>query len=335
MKLLIIGGTRFLGRALVDEGLAAGHELTLFNRGQSNPQLYPRVEQIHGNRDGGLGALSGRRWDAVIDTCGYVPRVVRASAEFLSEMVDHYTFISSLSVYAEPIPADLGESGAVGVIADESEEAITGETYGPLKALCERAATTAMDGRALHVRAGLIVGPHDQSDRFTYWPARVARGGEVLAPVGPDYRVQFIDVRDLARWILSATEARRSGPYNVTGPRTSLPIGSLLATCRDVAGSDARFTWVSEAFLLAHEVTPFTELPLWVPEEFGGFNAFNIDKALTAGLTFRPLAETVRDTLEWARGRTEHTWRNGLTPEREARLLQAWREASTHSILPD
>jgi 2'-hydroxyisoflavone reductase len=325
MDLLIIGGTRFLGRALVDEALAAGHSLTLFNRGQSNPDLYPDVEQLHGDRDGGLGVLSGRRWDAVIDTCGYFPRVVRDAAEFLAGAVEHYTFISTMSVYAEPLAVGRDEAGPVGTLADETVEEITGETYGPLKALCERAATEGMGGRALHVRAGLIVGPHDQSDRFTYWPARVARGGEVLAPVSPDYGVQFIDVRDLARWTLAATAARLTGPYNVTGPRRPLPMGQLLATCREVAGSDARFTWVDEPFLLAHAVEPYTELPLWVPAEYDGFNAFNIDKALAAGLTFRPIADTVRATLEWATGRpADYQWRNGLPAEREAGLLNEW-----------
>lgn len=332
MKLLIIGGTRFLGRALVDEGLALGHELTLFNRGRSNPDLYPDVEQVRGDRDGGLVALGGRRWDAVIDTCGYVPRLVRAAADTLAGVVEHYTFISTMSVYAEPLALNLDESGAVGVLADETVEEITGETYGPLKALCEHAATEAMAGRALHVRAGLIVGPHDQSDRFTYWPARVARGGEVLAPVTPQYSVQFIDVRDLARWTLEATAAHLTGPYNVTGPRQPLPIGELLATGRAVAGSDARFTWVDESFLLAHNVEPFTELPLWVPAEYGGFNAFNIDKALAAGLSFRPVADTVRDTLAWANQRPADTiWRNGLAAEREAELLAAWHAGATPS----
>jgi 2'-hydroxyisoflavone reductase len=327
MELLIIGGTRFLGRALVDEALAAGHTLTLFNRGQSNPDLYQEIEQIHGDRDGGLDLLSGRGWDAVIDTCGYVPRVVRASAEFLAGAVGHYSFISSMSVYAEPFPIGLDENGRVGTIPDESVEEITGETYGPLKALCEAAATEAMDGRALLVRAGLIVGPHDQSDRFTYWPSRVARGGEVLAPVSPDYTVEFIDVRDLARWILRAAGARLTGPFNVTGPREPLPLGRLLETCRDVAGNNARFTWVDEPFLIANEVAPYTELPLWVPEEFGGFNAFSIDKALAAGLTFRPVVETVRDTLAWAAQRLpDYVWRNGLSAEREAALLAGWRK---------
>lgn len=328
MQLLIIGGTRFLGRALVEEGLAEGHEITLFNRGQSNPDVFPQVEQLHGNRDGGLGVLSGRQWDAVIDTCGYVPRVVRDSAAFLAGSVDHYTFISSLSVYAEPLPERLEETGPVGVIPDETVEEITGETYGPLKALCERVVTDVMDGRALHVRSGLIVGPHDMSDRFTYWPARVARGGEVLAPGKPDYGVQFIDVRDLARWILDATESRLTGPFNVTGPRQPVALGQVLDCCREVSGSDARFTWVDETFLVAKQVAPYTELPLWVPAELGGFNSFSIEKALAHNLSFRPLIETVRDTLEWAAQRpVDYVWRNGLPADREATLLAEWRRS--------
>ena len=325
MKLLIIGGTRFLGRALVDEAVVAGHEITLFNRGQSNPGLYPDIEQIHGDRDGGLAVLGGRQWDAAIDTCGYVPRIVRASAEFLSDAIDHYTFISSLSIYAEPLAAGLDESGGVGAIENEATEEITGETYGPLKALCEQVATEATGGRALHVRAGLIVGPHDLSDRFTYWPARVARGGEVLAPGIPEYGIQFIDVRDLARWILAAVEGRLVGAYNVTGPGHPLALGTLLDVCRSVSGSDAHFTWVDESFLTAQNIAPYTEMPLWVPDEFGGFNAFDVSKALAAGLTYRPLVETVRDTLEWANQRpANYAWRNGLTTEREAALLAEW-----------
>lgn len=329
MRLLIIGGTRFLGRALVDEALAAGHDVTMFNRGQSNPRLYPDTESIHGDRDGELHLLDGRTWDAVIDTCGYTPRVVRASGEYLAGAVEHYTFISTMSVYAEPLPVSLDESGRVGTLPDESTEEITGESYGPLKALCEQAVMEAMDGRALNARPGLIVGPYDLSDRFTYWPARVARGGEVLAPSGPDYGVQFIDVRDLAHWLLGATELRLTGPYNLTGPREPLPMGELLETCRDVAGSDARFTWVDEAILTGNDVTPYMELPLWVPSEYAGFNAFNIDKALAAGLVFRPVAETARDTLAWANSRpADYSWRAGLSAEREAALLAAWRRQS-------
>ena len=329
MELLIIGGTRFLGRALVDEARAAGHTLTLFNRGRSNPALYPDVEQLHGDRDGGLAALAGRRWDAVIDTCGYVPRVVRAAADFLAPAVEHYTFISTMSVYAEPLAEGTDEAAPVGTIPDESIEEISGGSYGPLKALCERAATEAMDGRALHVRSGLIVGPHDASDRFSYWPARVARGGEMLAPVSPGYGVQFIDVRDLAAWTLRATAARLTGAYNVTGPERPLPIGRLLDTARDLTGSDARFTWVPDDFLTAHDVGPYVELPLWVPAEAGGFNSFNIDRALAAGLTFRSVAETVADTLAWLATRPADTvWRAGLPAEREAQLLAEWHAAN-------
>ena len=329
MELLIIGGTRFLGRALVDEARAAGHTLTLFNRGRSNPALYPDVEQLHGDRDGGLAALAGRRWDAVIDTCGYVPRVVRAAAAFLAPAVEHYTFISTMSVYAEPLAEGTDEAAPVGTIPDESIEEISGGSYGPLKALCERAATEAMDGRALHVRSGLIVGPHDASDRFSYWPARVARGGEMLAPVSPGYGVQFIDVRDLAAWTLRATAARLTDAYNVTGPERPLPIGRLLDAARDLTGSDARFTWVPDDFLTAHDVGPYVELPLWVPAEAGGFNSFNIDRALAAGLTFRPVAETVADTLAWLATRPADTvWRAGLPAEREAQLLAEWHAAN-------
>ena len=325
MKLLILGGTRFLGRALVEAALAAGHDLTLFNRGQSNPELFPEVEQLRGNRDGNLEALQGRRWDAVIDTCGYVPRLVRASAELLAGAVDHYTFISTLSVYSDPTIVGMDESAPVGRLEDETTEEITGETYGPLKVLCEQAATEAMDGRALIVRSGLIVGPHDPTDRFTYWPYRVARGGEVLAPGQPDDPVQIIDVRDIAEWTLRATEARLAGPYNVTGPDYRLTLGDVLRTCCQVSASDADFTWVSDAFLLEHEVAAYTEMPLWVPAEYPGFDRFDVSKALRNGLAFRPLEQTVRDTLEWQATRPAgHEWRGGLTSEREAELLRIW-----------
>ena len=326
MKLLVIGGTRFLGRAIVAEALADGHEITLFNRGQSNPDLYTEVETLVGDRDGGLDVLNGRSWDAVIDTCGYAPRLVRDSATKLKDAVEHYTFISSLSVYSDTAKAGQDESGALGTIEDETVEEITGETYGPLKVLCEQVVTEVMGTeRALNVRAGLIVGPHDLSDRFTYWPARVARGGEVLAPGSPDSGVQFVDVRDLAAWTVHATEAKLPGPYNATGSATRLTMGEVLQTCQEASGSEARFTWVSEAFLLENEVGAYVEIPLWVPAEYAGFDSFNCRKAIQAGLTFRPLAETVRDTLTWQATRpADYEWRGGLTPEREAELLQKW-----------
>jgi 2'-hydroxyisoflavone reductase len=335
MKLLILGGTVFLGRYLVEAALARGHELTLFNRGQHNPELYPEVEKLRGDRDGDLQALRGRKWDAVVDTCGYLPRVVRASAELLANAVDHYTFISSISVYPHFRSLGLDESAPVATLGDPTTEEITGETYGPLKALCEQAAEQALPGRTLIIRPGLIVGPHDTSDRFTYWARRVAQGGEVLAPAHPDWHTQIIDVRDLAAWALRMVEQRRIGVYNATGPAYDLTIGDLLEVCRRVSASDARFTWVSEQFLLENEVGPWMELPLWMPlsdPDMLGFSDVSCAKAIAEGLSFRDLAETVRDMLAWDTARAARAdapsrptlLRAGLAPEREQALLQAW-----------
>ncbi|MBI1299420.1 NAD-dependent epimerase/dehydratase family protein [bacterium] len=325
MKLLLLGGTVFLGRHLVDAALARGHEITLFNRGQHNPDLYPNVEKLRGDRDNDLAALKGRRWDAVIDTCGYVPRIVRQSAQLLANAVDHYTFVSSLSVYADFSQPGIDESAPVGRLDDPTVEEITGETYGPLKTLCEEAAEAALPGRVFNVRPGLIVGPHDPTDRFTYWPVRVAEGGNVLAPARPDYPAEIIDVRDLALWIVLMVEVRKTGVYNATG--RTLTLGSLLETSRQISGSDTRIHWVDEAFLLEKKVQPWQEMPLWVGDDpsMAGFAYFNVDKAIADGLTFRPLDVTVRDTQAWAATRPEdHQWRAGITRQREAELLEEW-----------
>jgi 2'-hydroxyisoflavone reductase len=327
MHLLMLGGTVFLGRHIVEAALARGHEVTLFNRGQNNPDLFPDLEKLRGDRDGDLHALEGRRWDAVIDPSGYVPRIVRASAGLLADAVEHYTFISSISVYADFATVGMDESAPVGTLEDETVEEVL-PNYGPLKALCEQAAEQAMPGRVLNVRAGLIVGPHDPSDRFTYWPVRVATGGEVLAPDTPERPVQIIDVRDLAEWTVRMAEGRQSGTLNTTGPDHELSMGRLLDECRAVSGSDARPVWVREQFLLDAGITPWTELPLWVPdtEENAGFNRIDCRRAFASGLTFRPLAETVRATLDWDATRPAGTpRRNGLRPEREAELLAAWK----------
>jgi len=330
MRLLVLGGTVFLGRHLVDAALARGHGVTLFNRGQHDPDLFPDVERLRGDRGDNLDVLRGRRWDAVVDTCGYVPRVVRASAEFLADAVSHYTFVSSLSVYAATRQPGTDEAAPVSRLQDETIEEITGETYGPLKALCEQAAERAIPGRVLNVRPGLIVGPHDPTDRFTYWPARVARGGDVLAPGRPDRQIQFIDVRDLAEWMIRAVEQNLTGVYNADGPDDHLSMGTLLETSKAVSGSNAHFVWVEDQFLIDSGVQPWSEVPLWIPEsdpDAAGFFAFDCRKAIAAGLTFRPLEETVRATLEWAATRsTEHEWRAGLKPDREKELLEAWRE---------
>ena len=328
MEILIIGGTRFLGRAIVDAALAQGHQLTLFNRGCTNPELYPEAETLTGDRDGELDSLSGRRWDAVMDTCGYVPRIVRQSAKKLSGEAGLYAFISSLSVYADVSRPGLDETAPVGHLEDEAVEEITGETYGPLKALCEQAVEEAFSGRALVVRPGLIVGPHDPTDRFTYWPQRLAQGGEVLAPGRPERPIRFIDVRDLAEWIVRMVEKGQTGTYNADGPGVPQTMLDLLSTSRSVSGSSATFTWVDERFLLDNGVVPWSEMPLWVPElepENAGFFAMRSNKAVAAGLGYRPVAETVQATLNWLAGRSPD-WepRAGISPAREAELLDSW-----------
>jgi 2'-hydroxyisoflavone reductase len=330
MKILILGGTVFLGRALVESAINHGHEVTLFNRGKSNPGLFPGVEEIHGDRKESLEALAGRRWDAVIDTCGYFPKDVRKSAEFLADLVDHYTFISSISAYASFSIPWQDENSPLARMEDENAQEITGETYGPLKVLCEEAAEAAMPGRVLVIRPGLIVGPHDPSDRFTYWPYRVWQGGEVLAPGSPNRGNQFIDVRDLADWNISMLERGSTGIYNATGPEMPVSMDELLETCRSVSGSDARFIWASEGFLQKNNIGEWIEMPLWVSEtnpDNQGLNTIDISKAVGEGLAFRSLQETSRDTLDWAKTRPEdHKWRTGITPERERELIEKLRD---------
>lgn len=330
MQLLILGGTVFVGRHLVEVALARGHTVTLFNRGQHNPELFPTVEKLRGDRGVDLSALAGRRWDAVIDTCGYIPRAVQMAAGQLATQVDHYTFISTISVYPDYSKAGLDETATLGTLADPTVEEVTGETYGPLKALCEAAAEAAMPGRVLTIRPGLIVGPNDPTDRFTYWPVRVARGGETLAPGEPTQEVQFIDVRDLAEWTINMVEKKQTGIYNATGPAQPLTMQEFLHKCQQVAANDTHLTWVSEAFLVEKQVGAFVELPLWVPAEMAGLEQVNCQKAMGAGLQYRPLATTVRDTIEWHNTRSaSHQWRAGLSAEREAELLEQWH--ATHN----
>ena len=325
MKLLILGGTVFLGRSIVEAALARGHEVTLFNRGLHNPDLFPEVEKIRGNRNEDISLLQegDRHWDAAIDTSGYVPRAVQASAEALVGRVHHYTFISSISVFADFSKDGIDEQSPVGTLEDETVEEVTNETYGPLKALCELTAERAMPGRVLVVRPGLIVGPNDVTDRFTYFPYRVAQGGEMLAPGEPEQQTQFIDVRDLAEWIVRMVEAGKTGTYNATGPDYALTMGQFLAECKFAVGSDVQFTWVSEAFLA--DILEEVNLQPWVPNEYAAMRSVNCSKAFADGLTFRPLAETVRDTLAWKATSAEpDTMRSGLKPEHEQQLLRDW-----------
>jgi 2'-hydroxyisoflavone reductase len=328
MEILVIGGTVFLGRTFVTAALEHGHAVTLFNRGKSNPELFPGIEKLIGDRGTDLSALEGHRWDAVVDTCGYVPRIVRQSAEMLASVVGHYTFISTVSVYADLSKPNTDENSPVGILEDETTEEVTGETYGPLKALCEQAVMDAMPGRALVVRPGLIVGPHDVSDRFTYWVQRVSEGGEVLAPSPAILPIEFIDVRDLTEWILHMIEAPQTGVYNAVGPGQPVTMEQFLNTCKIVSGSDARFTWVDEAFLLQNEVQPWSEMPMWLPSEnpeFSGMFAIHGEKALRAGLIHRPMQETIGDTLAWAKTRPDgYKMRAGISHQRERELIGLW-----------
>ena len=318
MRLLLLGGPKFVGRAVIDAALERGHEVTLFNRGRTGADLYPELERIVGDRDGGLDGLRGRDWDAVVDTSGYLPRVVGASAELLRDAVGHYVFVSSVSVYAsfaevvtEDAPrAELSEPGSESVERD----------YGALKALCENAVEAAFGDRSTAVRAGLIVGPHDPTGRFTYWPHRIARGGDVLVP-GPAWRpVQLVDVRDLGVWLVRCAEERWSGPFNATGPAT---MGSIVDAAKRVTGSAARAVEVDDAFLVDEGVGEWLELPLWVDtrqEEWRRFLEVDTSRAIAAGLSFRPLDETVAAALADA----EPVDGVGLAPERERELLAAW-----------
>lgn len=321
MDLLLLGGTRFIGRHITGAALAAGHRVTLFNRGTTNPDLFPEAEKLQGDRGGDLSVLEGRRWDAVIDVNGYLPRHVRATAERLRDAVERYVFISTISVYkelsapgtTEESPLEEPEPG------DDGATEMTPGSYGRLKVLCERIADAAMPGRVLHVRPCIVAGPHDHTGRFTYWVDRVARGGEALAPGRPERPVQFIDARDLAAWVVRMTERRETGVFNATGPEKALSTRELLETCREVSGSDATFTWVSDAFLQENGV----HLPLWWPEGPGGLEVVDKAKALAHGLTLRPPAATVRDLLDWDAPPEERA-ADKLSSEREMELLRAW-----------
>jgi len=324
MKILILGGTVFLGKHLVNSALNRGHDVTLFNRGKHNLEWFPQIEKLRGDRDGDLESLRGRKFDAIIDTCGYVPRIVKISAEFLKDKVKNYTFISSISVYKDFSEMGMNENSEVSKLEDESVEEITGETYGPLKYLCEKAVEEIYNNKALIIRPGLIVGENDPSDRFTYWIHRVSEGGRVLAPGPKEKNVQFIDVKDLADWTIKMVEEKKSGTYNATGPDYELSFEKLIEESKKVSGSDAEIEWVDEKFLIDENVGPYVELPLWLPEEMDGGNIVDVKKAILNGLKFKPLEETLRDTLEFDKTRQSYILRAGLTSDKEIELLKKW-----------
>lgn len=320
MKLLILGGRRYVGRHLVGAALARGHEMTLFNRGRTNPGLFADVEQLPGDRDGGLGALAGRSWDVVIDLCGYVPRIVDASSRLLARQVERYVFLSSQAVYAVgDLPAD--EHAQLVPTGDVTGEEITFRNYGPFKVLCEQAIERNMPGRALYLRACHIMGPYDHTDRFAGWIRRIARGGEVLSPGAPDTRFQFIDVRDLGEFAVRLVEAGASGPYNVSGPEHFLSWGGFFDECRQVCGSDATFTWVDQEFL-ASGLLSANEVPLAQRSADPPTSFADVGKARAAGLRWRPVAVSIQDTFDW--DRAEGVRIAGLGPEREMKLLDLW-----------
>lgn len=347
MKVLVLGGTLFLGRAVVEEAMAAGHDVTLLNRGVTNPELFVEIEQLRCDRNGDLGVLRGRSFDSIVDTSAYVPRQVRAVIEALEGRIDHYSFVSSCSVYADhSIPGE-GEEAELAEPSDPDPDPAdpdfeVGDDYGGLKALCEAAIDELLPERAHHVRAGLIVGPHDNTGRFTYWVHRLATGGDVLAPGPRDQPVQLIDAHDLAAWILHAAEIGVTGAVNALGDRGALTFGSMLEQIAAVTRSDARIHWVDEQFLVDAGVAPWTDLPLWLPHRtlptHAGFLDRANDRARAAGLQLRPLQETIaaiardfdasaglhRSDVEPSEDGADPQPPAGLTPERERALLSAW-----------
>jgi 2'-hydroxyisoflavone reductase len=342
MKILIIGGTKFLGRYLVEEALKNNHDVTLFNRG-TNKDEFNHVEQINGNRNTDIDLLKSGKWDAVIDTCGYLPQSVEKSVRVLKNHVNQYVFISTISVYKDFSQNDYNEEAELLEMTREESDKLTKDNdsvimshYGELKALCEKELLNTIPEKSLIIRPGLIVGPYDGSDRFTYWVTRINEGGEVLAPGNPNRTVQFIDVRDLAKWTIHMVEKGKNGTYNATGMNKELTMNSVLTSIKQGLGSDAEFTWASDEFLLKNQVGPWMELPLWLPETpledgkvMSGMLAANTDRALAEGLSFRSVGETALDTLNWYKDyRDANPLRAGMSREKEGLLLNNLRSSS-------
>lgn len=322
----------FLGRSLVEAATRQGHELTLFNRGRSAPSPIPEVEQLRGERRSDLSALEGRRWDAVIDTSGFVPHAVRNSARLLADAVEHYTFVSSISVYDNFDRPGLTEDAPLSQLADPESEDVE-RYYAEFKAACEQEVQAVFDGRSLIIRPGLIVGPHDPTERFTYWVRRLASDGAVIAPRAAEQPVQFIDVRDLADWMIEMVEREATGAFNATGPAQPLTFVDMLDRMHAAIGSGSELVWVTEEELVDAGVEPWEELPLWLDlprhPEYAGFLDVDVSRALVRGLELRDIERTTVDTLAWTRRVPapaikrfdEEVPAPGLTPEREQQLL--------------
>ena len=330
MRLLVLGGTQFVGRHMVEAALARGDEVTIFHRGKTNPRLFSDAEHILGDREHDIDRLRNRTWDAVIDTCAYVPRVARISAEALEGSVGRYAFISSVSVYPDETTPGQDESSPVSEMDDPTTEEVTDTTYGPLKVLCEREVERVYGDRSVLVRPTYVVGPFDHSDRFTYWVHRAARGGRMLTPEPRDLPIQIIDGRDLAEWTLRLIDAGATGPHNALGPADPLPMHEVIDTAVDVAAANTEPVWVLQQFLLDHGIQVERDLPLWVPgPDYAGYMTFNPSNAIAAGLTYRPLRETITDTLKWDRTLPPNRkLEAGITRAREEELLKAWSEAT-------
>jgi 2'-hydroxyisoflavone reductase len=328
VRIVFIGGTGFVGRHMAAEALARGHEVTLFHRGKTNPDLFANAEHVLGDRATDLDLLGGRTWDAAIDVCAYVPREVRQAAEVLSGSVGRYLYVSSVSAYrATDLPLTAEDAPLLGEddLDDPATEAVTETTYGPLEALCEAAAQTSYPGAAIVLRPTYVVGPHDDTDRFTYWVRRAATGGEFLVPGPPDRPFQLIDARDLAAFAIGLVERQERGAFNGVGPAMPTTWAEVVAGCLEVVGHDALLTWVDPAFLTERGVDVASELPLWEDEREASLMRCDPAKSLAAGLRLRPLADTVRDTAAWDRERGLPPLRVGIDPTWEAELLESWR----------
>jgi 2'-hydroxyisoflavone reductase len=339
LRILILGGTGFTGPFQVRYALERGHKVTVFNRGRTHPGELPKeAEQLLGDRNGQLDALKGRTWDVVIDNPATLPVWVRDAAQILKGNAERYVFISSTAVYADSGKPGQDETAPLARYEGADAMKETGATmrasnmalFGPLKAVSEAEAEKWFPGKTLVIRPGYIVGPGDESDRFTYWPVRVERGGEMLAPGTPDDPIQIIDARDLAEWTIRMVEQGTVGSFNAVGPKTRLGIGKMLSVMKDTTKSDARFTWVDDKFLASEKI--IDDFPIWTSPKgpYITYNTANISKALRHGLTFRPLSETTRATLEWFRKQTparQLKMRAGITAPREAEVLAAWHRA--------
>jgi 2'-hydroxyisoflavone reductase len=328
-SILVLGGTGFLGPHVVTAALARGHKVTLFNRGKTHPGLFPDVEKLQGDRDGKLEALTGRTWDAVVDTSGYVPRIVKMSAELLAPSVKQYIFISTISVYdADNIP-NADETAPLLKLADPANEDVK-TNYGALKALCEQAAEAAMPGRVTNIRPGLIIGPGDPTGRFSHWPTRIAEGGEVLAPGDGSTPVQYIDGRDLGTWIVAMIEQNATGVYNALGPEKRITMKEVLDSINEATGNKAQLTWVDATFLDKQSVSPWGDMPMWVDlKDMPGFGTMKNTRAVSKGLTFRPIKDTAVDTLAWLKtlppDEAAKARSSGIKRDKEEAVLAAWK----------